>query len=367
MLVLSSSSSSSPLCRFLSLVLASLLVISSQLTASIAASSDDDLSKSITMVDVLAAVDTSNVLTLTDANYPLFVSTPEHQGKNRPYHLVILYTASQKRYKCQLCVVAETSFRYVAASYAAASSRATGIPLVFAIADYHKNQQAFKAHGFTQIPQLVLVPDTRRFNEDARADTDTFETRMMHAIYNSGESPEAMLRFVTSKTGFQFELERSMFIDIMTLMMMTLVVLIAVYEVLNNLEMCLLLLRTRILWLTMSFATFGFSICGMIYCLLRNPRPYGVEKGVIYYFSADQRDQYLYEGLIVGVLQAMMVGGLIRLNQWAKPLVGAQVTVEKKRWQSYQMLAAMVIIYAMHSQLRSIYYMKNKHYGQNMG
>ncbi|KAF0722649.1 hypothetical protein Ae201684P_004532 [Aphanomyces euteiches] len=259
----------------------------------------------------------NGLISLTSEVYHEFAT-----GTDRPYHLFLLLTAMDEKYKCEICWIAAPEYEILAQSIATSGERAIdGLEIFFGVVDFDTNRQAFSMLGFTTAPQIVhLDPNLSVSNrgDDSLSAKIELPASQVFNIYTQGKSAESFLSFVRSKTGVQAEIVRSKVIAYITVGGSVLLFTLIVYAIATNFQAVLNRIRRKQLWLIISLLFYGLSVSGMVYCIVREPPPYLRERsGQITFFHRQGRQQYVAEGLIVGALDLTSAGCIIALSQVA--------------------------------------------------
>ena len=130
------------------------------------------------------------------------------------------------------------------------------------------------------------------------------------------------------------------------------------YVAIQNLDTVLVNLRNRKLWLMVSVMFYTFSVSGMVFCIIRSPPPFSVDRsGRTKFFHPAGRQQFVVEGLIIGscnVMAAFCVIGLTR--------VALRQTDEKRR--SAMIVAFVVLFFFLYRTVVRSYTMKNGWYSR---
>lgn len=127
-----------------------------------------------------------------------------------------------------------------------------------------------------------------------------------------------MLEFVTQKTGLDFTIERSMMPLLISLSVSLLLLLGLIYKFFQHTEFFLQKLRSKRLWMSISWLFYGLSVSGMVFCIIRDPPPFNVERsGRIQFFHPGGRQQFVVEGLIIGGCNVVAALSVILLTQRA--------------------------------------------------
>ncbi|KAL3660787.1 hypothetical protein V7S43_014189 [Phytophthora oleae] len=242
---------------------------------------------------------------------------------DRPYHLVLLFTATAAKYKCETCAQVTPEFETLGESYETAKQvkvdTRDGLEVFFAVVDFEANQEAFGMYEFTSAPHVVYVAPDRSIDSGERMPKKAkVEPHNLYNVYSQGKEAEAMATFIKQRTGFEFTIQRSKtFLYVLIVMVLASTALTAKL-VLSHLDFVMAKLRRKQLWMTVSLLFYGLSVSGMVYCIIRNPPPYTADrKGNIQYFHPQGRQQFVYEGLIVGGYDVCAAVFMILLSQWA--------------------------------------------------
>ncbi|POM79011.1 Dolichyl-diphosphooligosaccharide-protein glycotransferase [Phytophthora palmivora] len=242
---------------------------------------------------------------------------------DRPYHLVLLFTATAAKYKCDTCAQVAPEFETLGESYEAAKQvkvdTRDGLEVFFGVVDFEANQEAFGMFEFTSAPHVVYVAPDRTIDAGERLPKKAkVEPQNLYNVYSQGKEAEAMATFVKQRTGFEFVIQRSKTFLYVLLVVALVSTAVTAKLVLDNLDFVLAKLRRKQLWMTVSLLFYGLSVSGMVYCIIRNPPPYTADrKGNIQYFHPQGRQQFVYEGLIVGGYDVAAAIFMILLSQWA--------------------------------------------------
>ncbi|KAF4146264.1 OST3/OST6 transporter family [Phytophthora infestans] len=285
---------------------------------------------------------------------------------DRPYHLVLLFTATAAKYKCETCAQVSPEFEILGESYEAAKQvkvdTRDGHEVFFGIVDFETNQEAFGMYEFTSAPHVVYVAPDRSIDAgDRMPKKSKVEPHNLYNVYSQGKEAESMATFVKQRTGFEFAIHRSK-----TFLYVLLVVALASTAftaklVLSHLDYVMAKLRRKQLWMTVSLLFYGLSVSGMVYCIIRNPPPYTADrKGNIQYFHPQGRQQFVYEGLIVGGYDVAAAVFMILLSQWA-------LYVRNPAVRYLSIVGCAVGFVFMYRQMTNAYKFKNRWYTGWMG
>lgn len=106
---------------------------------------------------------------------------------------------------------------------------------------------------------------------------------------------------------------------------------------------------------------YGLSVSGMVYCIIREPPPYSMERnGKIKYFHPAGRQQFVFEGLIIGAYDVAAAGFVVLLTQWALYLQRPQLRVPAL------VICSLGFVY-MYRSMIACYTFKNRWYSGWMG
>ncbi|DAZ98401.1 TPA: hypothetical protein N0F65_000115 [Lagenidium giganteum] len=312
-------------------------------------------------VEALNGLVHNGMITMNTGLYQKYVLRPD-----RPYHFVLLFTALSDKYSCEVCRQVAPEFDTLAESYVTAKQvkvdTRDGLEIFFAVVDFDSNSEIYGVYEFTSAPHIVYVGPDRSEDAGRRAPNKvTLDPQDTYNVYSQGKRAEDIVQYVKQKTGFNFEIARSK-AHLYAILAGVLVVLIVLAKIiLSNIEKVLMKLRRKRLWMTVSLLFYGLSVSGMVYCIIREPPAYQMERnGQIKYFNPGGRSQYVVEGLIIGGYDVAAAGFLILLSQWAVYLHNAQIRI-----------AAIVVcalgFVGMYKLMISCYIYKNRWYTGWMG
>ncbi|RLN55888.1 hypothetical protein BBJ28_00019825 [Nothophytophthora sp. Chile5] len=289
------------------------------------------------------------VIPLTGELYERYAARPD-----RPYHMVLLFTASAAKYKCETCAQVAPEFSTLGESYAAAKQvkvdTRDGLEVFFGVVDFEANQDVFG------MVRLAL-----RLSGDSVPAKAKVPPQNLYNVYSQGKEAESMSTFVKQRTGFDIAIQRSKtFLYVLVAVFLVAMAVIA-KVVLSNLDFVLAKLRRKQLWMTVSLLFYGLSVSGMVYCIIRDPPAYSADrKGNIQYFHPQGRQQYVYEGLIVGGYDVSAAICMILLSQWA-------IYVHNPAVRSAAIVACSLGFIFMYRQMTAAYTYKNRWYTGWMG
>ncbi|CAI5709383.1 unnamed protein product [Peronospora destructor] len=252
------------------------------------------------------------VVPFTNELFTLYAVRPE-----RPYHLVLLVTTTAAKLHCDMCKKVAPEFELLAKSYKA--NEDNDVAVFFGIVDFDTNQEVFGRYDLTSAPHvLYLEPNNSIDTGDKIPKKSTIDPRNLYNIFSQGIKAESMALFVQEQTGYELKIERPKTTLYMLLIATLVVVVLLGKLILDHLDFVLAKLRRKQLWMTVSLLFYGLSVSGMVFCIIRNPPPFSVDrKGNFQYFHPQGRQQFVYEGLIIGGLNIAAAVFMILLSKWA--------------------------------------------------
>ncbi|KAE8896004.1 hypothetical protein PF005_g10048 [Phytophthora fragariae] len=301
------------------------------------------------------------VVPFTNELFARYAARPD-----RPYHLVLLFTATAAKYKCETCAQVAPEFETLGESYEAAKQvkvdTRDGLEVFFGVVDFVSNQEAFGMYEFTSAPHVVYVAPDRSLDAGERVPKKAnVEPQHLYNVYSQGKEAEAMAAFVKQRTGFDFVVQRSKTFLYVLLALALGSTAVTAKLVLTHLDLVLAKLRRKQLWMTVSLLFYGLSVSGMVYCIIRNPPPYSADrKGNIQYFHPQGRQQFVYEGLIVGGYDVAAAVFMILLSQWA-------LYVRNPVVRYVSIVGCALGFFVMYRQMTDAYKFKNRWYTGWMG
>ncbi|RLN51812.1 hypothetical protein BBJ29_006548 [Phytophthora kernoviae] len=285
---------------------------------------------------------------------------------DRPYHLILLFTASAAKYKCETCSQVAPEFVTLGESYEVAKQvkvdTRDGLEVFFGVVDFETNQEAFGMYEFTSAPHVVYVAPDRSVDGGEKMPHKTkVPPQNLYNVYSQGKEAEAMSTFVKSRTGFDIVIQRSKVFLYMLLAIALGSTAVTAKLVLTHLDFVLSKLRRKQLWMTVSLLFYGLSVSGMVYCIIRDPPAYSADrKGNIQYFHPQGRQQFVYEGLIIGSYDVLAAIFMILLSQWA-------LYVRNPAIRYLSIVGCAIGFVLMYRQMTAAYKFKNRWYTGWMG
>lgn len=289
-------------------------------------------------------------------------------GSSRPYHLFVLATTLDARYKCDVCQEFQSEYHLLSASYQHALTepqdlhRGTydSLPVYFTVADYQWNPAVFKKFGLTSAPHLVYMPPSSLSTDE---ETQTFLLPEEH-IYsrfqsdqNLGKAEELLVQFIGPRSGLSFRLRQPLFQTIVLVGQLMIVVLaLGYFSMRHGRRMYEKLGQNKYVWMSVSTLCYALSVSGMVFCVIRNP-PLAAQgrKGEAVYISSEPRSQYVLEGLLIGAMNVLMAASLLVVSQYTMYLPPSVL-------KTTLTTALVFTFYFTWSIIRSLYTFKNAWY-----
>ncbi|KAE8896005.1 hypothetical protein PF003_g20258 [Phytophthora fragariae] len=206
------------------------------------------------------------VVPFTNELFARYAARPD-----RPYHLVLLFTATAAKYKCETCAQVAPEFETLGESYEAAKQvkvdTRDGLEVFFGVVDFVSNQEAFGMYEFTSAPHVVYVAPDRSLDAGERVPKKAnVEPQHLYNVYSQGKEAEAMAAFVKQRTGFDFVVQRSKTFLYVLLALALGSTAVTAKLVLTHLDLVLAKLRRKQLWMTVSLLFYGLSVAASSSC-----------------------------------------------------------------------------------------------------
>lgn len=280
-------------------------------------------SSSLTLLLVLLTVTaTSARLEVSDSgvvnfNDRLYKKHVIDDTTTRPFHLLLLFTAQDAKFSCDVCQRTYPEFLTLAQSYAT-HQPSSALPLYFGVLDYEHNKASFALHDFASAPHVVYISPTQLVQIDAKSRKSPFNDGQIFNLYSNGQTAEDMLLFLSERSGIRYPIQRSMMKTYLTLAVVLLLTLVLAGVVAFHWTYFLHKMRSKALWSLVSFMFYTLSVGGMVFCIIRDPPPFAVDRsGTMSFVHSGGRNQYVVEGLIIGLCNAVAALSVIALTQWA--------------------------------------------------
>ena len=241
----------------------------------------------------------TGLLELDDGAFDAMLLKP---GAKRSFPVLVFFTATNPKYSCQPCHMIGDALAYVAQSYALTNARKSAEhklpPVIFAIADVDTAPQTVHEHIQLQtVPHLYLFPGNEALT------LPPTEAEEMH-LSPDDEGLAAFLEELEDRLGLTIPPVPDTTFTIQVAVAAALVLAVAVYLLLDQWTWVKGLPYRRGLWLTFSYCVFGTATGGMVYCVIREPPPFGVYQKKLHLFAMRQSsDQFVAEGLVMGGIQ----------------------------------------------------------------
>lgn len=299
----------------------------------------------------LARRSKGNVVSLDDATYPYYaVSRP------RPYQLIVLLTALNPKFKCALCQRIDEEFALLAGSYRDSLRARREEPEVFFLRlDYEQASRTFQNYEAASVPVVFHIPSSQ-VERAGREYSILISDRMQLPMSNAPDA-ETMAKFVTSKTGAQFEIRRSMLFTYVLLAALFGLIVVLIPPLIEYIPLLLRMVQFKPLWMLVSASVYTCAISGFIFDIIRSPPMYHLnpQNGQRTYFYPQSGNQFVVEGFIIGFLNmacaAALIGAAVIAPRYAKS--GATIPI----------MVCLVVFLACFLQIRAFYIMKNRWYG----
>jgi len=239
---------------------------------------------------------------LHDGNY-----TSHALSAPRDFPIVLLFTARNPNYGCEVCDNVENQFQMVARAYLQQpeSKRVGSNRIAFATLDVDSAMSVFNANMFNTVPHLFILPP---IPDNVRSVGKTIPPE--YEIDVGSFSPVNFAELLKRLYNVQIPKPRK---DPAWAIVVGGVVavawgLIGHFVCLDN-QKARFFLWNRRLWYFLCLFCYGFGVSGMVFCIIRNPPPFYHRPGNnIELISGEGRGQYVYEGVMIGLANAL--GGL---------------------------------------------------------
>ncbi|CAM9818866.1 unnamed protein product [Pylaiella littoralis] len=254
-------------------------------------------------LDHLASLDP--IVTLTDGNFTKYA-----EAQSRPYHLVVLFTAFEAKYKCVSCRIIEEPFGKVAKAYRQQFDlRETEHKVVFARIDIAEGSETFGRHGLQSAPRMFLMPQGKSF--PPKEYIGDFE--VTRGMSRSDGSVDDFLHDLGAITGAEVLLLPDTSGLLPGALLMGVVLGIVAQSFADVPSRALAVARHKGLWFLVSMGCYMTGVGGVIYCIIRNPNSHGFnqETGETAMFNPGGREQFWYEGAVVAILYLFMSAALL--------------------------------------------------------
>ena len=243
---------------------------------------------------------------LSDKNFTSFVA-----NRPRDYHALLMFTALDERYQCQVCGRARDTFVRAAELYNDQYNfaiEAVDKRLAFMIVDVDSARDTFNDMGLETVPRIFALPPLS--TESPKIRVGDFEVQSQSLL----EGPPAFLGSVKDSTGISVVVTQDPWGYILIMGALAyLMAFIASAASFNPAE-ALYWYRSSSLWVVVSSICFMVGVSGSIFCVIRSAPLVGMYHGLTIFAGAG-RDQYLLEGVIISLLTVGCgVAGMVMLG-----------------------------------------------------
>ncbi len=235
---------------------------------------------------------------LSDSNFSTFVAE-----RPRPYHALLMFTATDKRYQCSVCARAKQTFVEASKYYHDQYSFGNEIPskrVGFFVVDVDSSRNTFNEMGLETVPRVYMLPPTLADTPKLRVgDYEISSQSLLEGAKSFLQQMEERSKIKVVPTINPFP-----FIIIIAVIgyILAFLVSVAVYSP----SEAVVWYRSKYIWIIISTICFCVGVSGSIFCIIRSAPMYGMNQyGNIQIYAGAGRDQYLLEGILVA---AMTVG-----------------------------------------------------------
>lgn len=230
----------------------------------------------------------------------------ELAGNTSPANFAVLFVA-----RSEGCQVVKRNFEALAQSYwqdLERGRRVSTSKLFFFVANSTKSTKLFRAHRVSKVPTLVLIPQGAPYPLPGEEFPEEWKLDPSMSDWSD------LAGWLSSQTGIRVSSQEGSGIlstDTLESFERYGRVIIAIQIgaiVLVNIDK----FQYKTAWLIVSMAAYFFSVSGSLFCLLRGVPPLGyTEQTGIMFFYPDRSNQFLLEGLVVGVLHTLVSVSLV--------------------------------------------------------
>ncbi|CAM9974131.1 unnamed protein product [Scytosiphon promiscuus] len=200
----------------------------------------------------------------------------------------------------------EVPFGKVAEAYAQQYDiRTTDHKVVFARIDVSKGGTTFSNFGVQTAPRMFLVPSRKNFPTTPE---NLAEFEVTQGMSRADGSVDDFLHDLGAITGAQVVILPDSSGLLSGALLLGLVMGLVAHFFADVPSRVLAVVRYKGLWFLVSMGCYMTGVGGMVFCIIRNPKPHGYHQqtGATAMFSPGGRDQYWYEGIVVAVLYLIM-------------------------------------------------------------
>lgn len=285
----------------------------------------------------------STPLKLTDSTYDKLTSTP------RDYSSVVLLTALEQRFGCQLCREFQPEWELLAKSWTK-GDKAGESRLIFGTLDFQDGKGTFQSLGLTTAPVMLLFPPT--------AGPDAFDdaTPISFDFSAGPQAAEQVHSWIASKLpdiphpAFRRPINWLKIITVTTTGLGTITFLVVAWPYFKP------IIQNRNLWAALSLIAILLFTSGHMFNHIRKvPYVVGDGHGGVNYFAHGFQTQYGLETQIVAAIYGLLSFATISLA----------LKVPRISDPGYQQIAVLIwvgVVFLMYSYLLSVFRIKNGGY-----
>lgn len=301
----------------------------------------------------LASKSKGNVITLDDATYAYYAVS-----KPCPYALVVFMTASHPKFKCGICKQLDKEFHLLAESYAESIKDSKQIPNTFFVRlDYESAQKVYQNYQITSVPVIFHVAPRLT---DKNSNDYQISARDRYQMPTDPDA-ESLANFLRDRTNYRVTIKRSAVGVYISLVIVFVILSALVQPVISALPTLLKIVQFKPLWMIVCACIYTCAISGVIFDIIRSPPMYyaNPQTGQIMFFYPQSGSQFVVEGFIIGFLNLACSGAVIYLG-----VVAPKMKTTEGR--STAVTVCIIVFLICFFQIRNLYRMKNRWYGQVM-
>ena len=242
---------------------------------------------------------------LTDKNFTSFVA-----NRPRDYYAILMFTALDSRYQCQVCGRARDTFVRAAELYSDQydfSVEDRDRRLAFMIVDVDSARDTFNDMGLETVPRIFALPPLS--SESPKIRVGDFEVQSQSLL----EGPSAFLGSLKESTGISVVVTQDPWGYVLTMCALAYVLAFLASAASFDPAEALYWYRSSNLWGGLS-SLLVVGVSGSIFCVIRSAPLVGFYRGLTIFAGAG-RDQYLLEGIIISALTVGCgVAGMVMLG-----------------------------------------------------
>ncbi len=281
---------------FLALFLVAMTIASAKKSKGSKGSGKDTSSKEESGAQRVSTIASKSPYTfLTDKNFTTFVA-----NRPRNYYAIIMFTALDPRYQCGVCSRARNVYVEASKFYEEQFSfltEETKKRLAFFVIDVDSGRNTFNDMGLETVPRIFALPP---LDIDApKIKVGDFEVNSQSLLDGSA----AFLEQIGETTGVKVVPTQNPWQYILVICVIAYLLAYVASAASFKPSEAVLWYRSPKIWVLVSVACFIVGVSGSIFCVIRSAPLVGRYQGRgLTIFAGQGRDQYLLEGLIVGLL-----------------------------------------------------------------